>query len=50
MGWKSHCKKNIDVSATKTKQTTNSVALVRKQTITTERPPLVRKISAKFSG
>jgi hypothetical protein len=35
----------------KHKQTkTNSVALVRKQTIPTERPPLVGEVSANFSG
>jgi hypothetical protein len=31
-------------------KTTNSVALVRKQTIPTERPPLVGEVSANFSG
>jgi hypothetical protein len=29
---------------------TNSVALVRKQTIPTERPPLVDEVVANFSG
>jgi hypothetical protein len=29
---------------------TNSVALVRKRTIPTERPPLVGEVSANFSG
>jgi hypothetical protein len=29
---------------------TNSVALVRKRTISTERPPLVGEVSANFSG
>jgi hypothetical protein len=29
---------------------TNSMALVRKQTIPTERPPLVGEVSANFSG
>jgi hypothetical protein len=29
---------------------TNSVALVRKQTISAERPPLVGEVSANFSG
>jgi hypothetical protein len=29
---------------------TNSVALVRKQTIPTERPPLVGEVSTDFSG
>jgi hypothetical protein len=32
------------------KQTTNSVALVGKLTIPTERPPLVGEVSANFSG
>jgi hypothetical protein len=31
-------------------QTTNSVVLVRKRTIPTERPPLVGEVSANFSG
>jgi hypothetical protein len=31
------------------KNKTNSVALVRKRTIPTERPPLVREVSANFS-
>jgi hypothetical protein len=31
-------------------QKTNSVALVRKRTIPTKRPPLVGKVSANFSG
>jgi hypothetical protein len=32
------------------KKETNSVALVRKPTIPTERPPLVGEVSANFSG
>jgi hypothetical protein len=32
------------------KQTTNSVALVRKRTIPTERPPLADEVNANFSG
>jgi hypothetical protein len=32
------------------KQKTNSVALVRKRTIRTERPQLVGEVSANFSG
>jgi hypothetical protein len=32
------------------KKQTNSVALVRKRTIPTERPPLVGEVSANFSG
>jgi hypothetical protein len=32
------------------KNKTNSVALVRKRTIPTERPPLVGEVSANFSG
>jgi hypothetical protein len=35
---------------TTTIKLTNSVALVRKRTIPTERPPLVSKVSANFSG
>jgi hypothetical protein len=31
-------------------KTTNSVFLVRKRTIPTERPPLVGEVSANFSG
>jgi hypothetical protein len=31
-------------------KTTNSVALVRKRTIPTERPPLVGEVSDNFSG
>jgi hypothetical protein len=31
-------------------KTINSVALVRKRTIPTERPPLVGEVSANFSG
>jgi hypothetical protein len=33
-----------------TKQKTNSVALVRKRTIPTERPPFVGEVSANFGG
>jgi hypothetical protein len=33
-----------------TNKQTNSVVLVRKRTIPTERPPLVGEISANFSG
>jgi hypothetical protein len=33
-----------------TKLKLNSVALVRKRTIPTERPPLVGEVSANFSG
>jgi hypothetical protein len=36
--------------ATKYNKQTNSVALVRKRTIPTERPPLVSEVSANFSG
>jgi hypothetical protein len=32
------------------KQQTNSVALVGKRTIPTERPPLVGEVTANFSG
>jgi hypothetical protein len=31
-------------------KTTNSVTLVRKRTIPTERPPLLGEVSANFSG
>jgi hypothetical protein len=34
----------------KTKKKKNSVAVVRKQTIPTERPPLVGEVSANFCG
>jgi hypothetical protein len=39
----------IFISTTNNKQT-NSVALVRKRTIPTERPPLVGEVNANFSG
>jgi hypothetical protein len=39
-----------DVNNETIKLKVNSVALVRKRTILTERPPLVGEVSAKFSG
>jgi hypothetical protein len=44
------CSSSGILKDTKVHKKTNSVALVRKRTIPTERPPLVGEINANFSG
>jgi hypothetical protein len=39
-----------DVRTSRSKNKVNSVAVVRKRTIPTERPPLVSEVSANFCG